>query len=126
MSHTILVPDRIPLRVVEGCEDQMSVFPGSIVHFGHELCRGPCPLPPAQHVRSLETLRLPCLSFQSNLRNRFLWRWITTCPTRMRVATTTQRQPSVTMRKTWAAEVGAALVLAPRGRGVAGAASLLP
>lgn len=52
---------------------------------------------------------MPCLfPPKSNLRSRFPWRWTTTCQTRMRVATTMRRQPSVTTRRTSAAEVRAA------------------
>lgn len=32
ISYTILIPGKIALQVVEGCEDKMSVLPGSIIH----------------------------------------------------------------------------------------------
>lgn len=55
------------------------------------------------HGRPSDVLSL--FAPKSKSRSQFPWRWTTTCQTRMRVAMTTQRRPSVTTRRISTAKV---------------------
>lgn len=91
----------------------MPVLSMSVFHLGHVLLILPLalssPLPKSmEHRRPSNALSF--FTSKSKSRSQFPWRWTTTCQTRMRVAMTTQRQPSVTMRRISTAKVVQACV----------------
>lgn len=91
----------------------MPVLSRSMFHLGHELLILPLTLL-SPLLKSMGHRRpsnvLSFFTSKSKLRSQFPWRWTTTCQTRMRVAMTTQRQPSVTMRRILTAKVVQAYV----------------